>query len=389
MRAALRRHALVAAIRSDGGEVFRTLSPRQWRVVVSDAMDLGIGGQLHDAVGRVEGATIPKGDRERLRVHYYAIGARNAMLLSALADVLHALARAGVPTIVLKGAALVEGAYGDFGARTMDDLDLLVGVADLDRAAETLEGIGFAPNEWFRPSAWYRASLHHLVPYQRAGVTVEIHHRLLPPTLPQTVEPEILWSRAERSVIAGVEVLRLSAADEVVHLAQHLALAHRFVGGLSRLRDIAAVVRASGERMDWESVAIGSRGAERATIVALSLAQRIAAAPIPRATLERLRRAGRVGRLESALALALATRLCVRIGDATAVPEWLSARLLEELMATRGWLPRARNLVAAVVGSWRSVGERRGLRWFAIPYGMIAAPWRRLRRRSVAHRSAP
>lgn len=386
MRAALRRHALVAAIRGDEGAVFRSLSAREWRAVVTDAMDLGIGGQLHERVRDADGATVPEVERQRLRDHYYAVGARNALLLSALTDVLRALDAAGVPTIVLKGAALVESAYGDFGARTMDDLDLLVRPADLDRAAAALERIGFAPDEWFRGAEWYRASLHHLVPYERAGVTVEVHHRLLPPTMPQTVEPDALWARSAPATFAGVAARRLSPADELVHLAQHLALSHKFIGGLSRLRDVAALARASRDRLDWDAVVAASRGVERWTFVALRLAQRVAAAAIPAAALDRLRHEGRVGRLEGALALAVAERLCVRIGDATAVPEWLSVRALEELTETRGWLRRAANLTRAVVANWRRAGERRGFRWFAIPYGMFAAPWRRLRGAATSHR---
>ena len=381
MRAATRRHALIAAIRRDEGVVFPALSPAEWNELTTDAIALGIGGHLHECVTREGGRltnAIPAAESDRLRAHYYAIAARNAHLVGTLGAILSAMQPRGIAVIVLKGASMLESSYGNVGARPMDDVDLLVRESELDRAAALLRQLGFVADEHYRSISWYRENLHHLPPFKRGPVSVELHHRLLPPRVAPAVPIDELWERAVPATIGGVETLALSATDQLTHLVQHIALSHRFAGCLSRLPDIAALMARSSAQVDWDAFAMASRGVERETCVALQLAARCTGTAFPQNAIAGLRRSGALGLRDESRLLALTMRMATRVGDGRLVPEWLARAALDALLSRRGTGARLRAIAHAIVDSWRAAGRKRGLRWLAVPYGLLIAPWRRI-----------
>ena len=67
------------------------------------------------------------------------------------------MAQAGVPFLVLKGAALAHLVYGDPRLRPMRDVDLLIRKADAGRALDVLTRCGFRPGGIAVPSRH-----HHL-----------------------------------------------------------------------------------------------------------------------------------------------------------------------------------------------------------------------------------
>jgi hypothetical protein len=101
----------------------------------------------------------------------------NDLRTIALCEILAAFTAAAIPVVVLKGAALSHFLYPEPGLRPHSDLDLLVSPADLLRAQQAVQRLGFQG-----PPA---SSLthRHLPPLQRTqdGLTVEVelHHRLL------------------------------------------------------------------------------------------------------------------------------------------------------------------------------------------------------------------
>ena len=74
---------------------------------------------------------------------YYASAAHNAVLFQELERILRMLEAAGIPVIVLKGAALAQTIYPDIALRPMTDLDLLVLQKDLDRAVTLIRESGY------------------------------------------------------------------------------------------------------------------------------------------------------------------------------------------------------------------------------------------------------
>ena len=56
---------------------------------------------------------------------------------------------AGIPTLALKGAALIHSLYSDLGQRPMNDLDILVPAGRAAEAAEVLRAEGYS---WAGPT---------------------------------------------------------------------------------------------------------------------------------------------------------------------------------------------------------------------------------------------
>jgi hypothetical protein len=86
---------------------------------------------------RVNAAADPVMDVARTR--YLATYARNQRRMATLADVLDRFTDAAVPTVLLKGIALNAAWYPSHGLRDMGDIDLLVPVHLVRRAADVLQ----------------------------------------------------------------------------------------------------------------------------------------------------------------------------------------------------------------------------------------------------------
>jgi hypothetical protein len=150
---------------------------RRWPALLADAGSWGIAEALAFAVaaGRVE-AALPPRVRDRLRAAHEAGAASNAALLAEAVRLQGVLAEAGIPSVALKGTALVAAHYPLPAARHVGDLDLLVPRAQLEVAAAAL-----APGS--RPSHVHldhegrdsRFPAHLPAIETPAGVCVELH----------------------------------------------------------------------------------------------------------------------------------------------------------------------------------------------------------------------
>lgn len=108
----------------------------------------------------------------------------NAVLTTMLAEILNQLYCAGIPVLVLKGAALAYLVYPRPELRPMRDLDLLVRPEDTPRARAVLHQIGFrvaAARDFVLP-----AGHHHLPAFEMVQngetVSVELHTAVFPRT---------------------------------------------------------------------------------------------------------------------------------------------------------------------------------------------------------------
>lgn len=111
-------------------------------------------------------------------------GAIDAIVLRTVRDhelqrVLDALAAAGVPCLLIKGAALAHQLYREPYARRRSDADLLVRAADAGRAAEVLRATGYARAT--ETSGAYATSQMH---FARSGsadhrFALDVHWRVL------------------------------------------------------------------------------------------------------------------------------------------------------------------------------------------------------------------
>ncbi|UCC87654.1 MAG: nucleotidyltransferase family protein [Anaerolineales bacterium] len=106
--------------------------------------------------------------------HHHA----NRVRTRVLHDVLAAYYAAGIPALVLKGAALAHMVYPEPGLRPMSDVDILVPESDARRAQEVLADLGFRaplpPGSILLHRHLTEATLHT----ESVPVMVEIHLKL-------------------------------------------------------------------------------------------------------------------------------------------------------------------------------------------------------------------
>ena len=136
---------------------------------------------------------------------------RTADLVDQAVRLLAALDEAGIPAVPLKGVdAVFEDLYGDPGARTMGDIDVLVPTASAASASAVLHALGY------REALGVPADHHHLVPLAlpgRAGV-VELHTGLHDRRSPATLDASAVLARAVPSGDRpGLRMDRTDAAD--------------------------------------------------------------------------------------------------------------------------------------------------------------------------------
>jgi hypothetical protein len=196
----------------------------------------------------------------------YATAARNMLLYADLAGALRALNHAGIPVIVLKGAALAETVYPNIGHRAMGDADLLVRPEDRDRARGALEAAGYRflpePEERFGP--FDTAFTGEMAFRRQEGALIELHWELTPVEWLRrliALDTEALWRDAQPLELSwgageprsrgegergrggdreshpltpaplhksdGARVLQLAPHDMLLHLCLHLA-AHNY-----------------------------------------------------------------------------------------------------------------------------------------------------------------
>ncbi|MFN8538872.1 MAG: nucleotidyltransferase family protein, partial [Thermomicrobiales bacterium] len=189
-------------------------------------------------------------DFGRLRGVYRLTWYKNRVGIAHLATLIGQLDAAGIPTMVLKGAALLALYYRDHGARGMGDCDLLVPVARAREALAVVERHGWSP-EIPDPTRWLAASSS--VGFSGpAGTALDFHwHPLWEIGAPDADGP--LWARAQPATIGGAATLAPAPSDLLLHVCVHGARWHpsppfRWVA------DALVILRESGDALDWASL---------------------------------------------------------------------------------------------------------------------------------------
>jgi hypothetical protein len=191
-------------------------------------------------------AYVPEEALRKLEVAYYHTAAMNLRFQSELRRVLLALQGEGIPTIVLKGAALAETVYSNAALRPMRDLDILVEEHNLARADSIIRSFGYASQASDESQERTRRAHRHYPELAGPdGVTVfEAHRHIVRADSLLQFDIADFWARAGKATIAGVETLILSPEDCLTHLCLSFFLDRRFrsVAALRQLVDISELV---------------------------------------------------------------------------------------------------------------------------------------------------
>jgi hypothetical protein len=148
------------------------------------------------------------------------VTAFNLFLEAAAAEVIEALRRMGMRSVLLRGPTTVRWLY-EQDPRAYGDIDLLVDPAHFDDCERVLEGLGFARSPLERRFAEGRPT--HASTWTRGYVTVDLHRTLVGAGAPAEEVWAVLAAHTETWTVGRAEVEILTPAARCVVLALHAA----------------------------------------------------------------------------------------------------------------------------------------------------------------------
>jgi Uncharacterised nucleotidyltransferase len=180
----------------------------------------------------------------RLRGKYRWVWTANQLRSHAVAPALRALADARIPTVLLKGAALLASERCPWGAREMGDVDILVPTGREADAARALDTAGWVAQGGVTPEFLARRLVlrRHGWNYERRAPhdNLDLHWHAFEAVRAGSIDAE-LFRHARRVRFGDVELLALDDADQVLHLIEHASHgepAHR----LAWIADVSGVL---------------------------------------------------------------------------------------------------------------------------------------------------
>jgi hypothetical protein len=177
----------------------------------------------------------------------------------------------------MKGPVLAEAVYGSIALREFQDLDILVRERHIPRAIEVLVANGYTQIDTSKDGDAYS----HVFACAAAATLVDLHWGFAGPRFYFGLEPERLFECCVSAELSGRTVRALSAEDTLLLLCMHGA--KHCWSRLGWICDIAELVRAWGERIDWGDL-IGraeASGSRRMLLLGLSLAADLLGARLP------------------------------------------------------------------------------------------------------------
>ncbi|MDD3544764.1 MAG: nucleotidyltransferase family protein [Kiritimatiellae bacterium] len=245
------RRALITLLRCalKGSQQCPALSDASLHSLFQQAREQGVGTYMYPwlAAQKVFSETHPQAAEKPLaawRDAFLRNLVRSDLIRQVLQPTLTRLTRAGIETIVLKGAWLGATVYDDPAQRTMSDIDLLVREADIEAAHRELTQVGFTAD---------KDTLHNRFAYEQRyshtglPLPLELHWHVTSALTPAAPVPDIeaVWQNAVDSVWHNVPVKALPPADQLAHQAQHI-LHHLFAAPLRAYLDIALLLKKHG-----------------------------------------------------------------------------------------------------------------------------------------------
>ncbi|HTX30533.1 MAG TPA: nucleotidyltransferase family protein [Solirubrobacteraceae bacterium] len=155
-------------------------------------------------------------------VHRYT-WARSQRLMAAVLPTVARLEEAGIPTMLLKGAAFIAQGELDAGQRAIGDVDVLVPTEQRADAVALLGKCGFAPVDGVVP--WYVTDYvpHYSPSYGFADADnfqLDLHWHVLHGSAHAEADADF-WAASSRIELLGVPTRVLCLTDEILHVITH------------------------------------------------------------------------------------------------------------------------------------------------------------------------
>jgi hypothetical protein len=222
--------------------------------VIDDVIKLGLAGLVLEDATR-HGFRFAVRENRRLQAAAAAVKANNDHQMRQLEQTVAVLDQAGIPVLLLKGAALLHTAYDRLDARPMTDVDILVHPGHAGAAVTALLDRGFRRgvdlvSAGFFPKFYYETELFT---DSDPRVRIDLHARPFRPLRYARIIPEdALWHHA-RVCSLGRAIAYVPEPETMwVHLAAHAAF-----HGCARiiwLYDLVRVADRSGSDFNWPKV---------------------------------------------------------------------------------------------------------------------------------------
>lgn len=177
---------------------------------------------------------------------------RNRCFLRLLERIARRFNEAGVPLMVLKGAALNLLVPGTLTRRSMSDLDLLVRPQDIDAARDLLEGLQCLRGQQHVREDFF-PRYHYEIEYHAQGVypmKIDLHvWPFRPLRYARLMLEDALWEGAAEIACGEARVWVPGREDMLLHLAVHAAI-HDFACTKWQ-DDIRLWIETFGPALDW------------------------------------------------------------------------------------------------------------------------------------------
>ncbi|MBN1514403.1 MAG: nucleotidyltransferase family protein [Phycisphaerae bacterium] len=234
--------------------------PQAWFRLAEAAGREGLAGLLLESADRRR-VGLPLPAHLRLREQATHIASGTAHRLRGFAPIARAFADAGMPLLLLKGAALHLTLYCRPELRPMSDVDCMVPLERAEEACALLDRLGCRRGPGLvRPDFFptFHNELEYLTPHPDHPVRLDVHARPFRPLrYAQSVPPRAFWEDATSMKLYGASVLVPGAADMLIHLAVHAAI--HGADRLLWLYDIYRFAAENSDQLDWSLVMARAR----------------------------------------------------------------------------------------------------------------------------------
>lgn len=186
---------------------------------------------------------------ESIQCFYRDSWTRNRLIFEQLTGLLRTFEAARIDTLLLKGAALVQVAYKDYGARPMFDVDVLVPLRRAMDAIDLLEAHGWRSTGGF---ARRLIGVRHADEFANGGYRCDLHWSVLQ-ECNRLGETDDFWSARREVSVGGVVTHVLCPADQLLHTCVH-GMRSGGVQTVTWIADAMTLLRNSGADLDWERI---------------------------------------------------------------------------------------------------------------------------------------
>jgi hypothetical protein len=229
----------------------------------------------------------------QLKPFYRASWFKNKLLLRTALEPMAAIKEAGIPAMVLKGAALIAQYYMDAGVRPMGDVDVFVPARHARKGIDIIRLRGWRSKSRLPTNSLlqlYLAVKHGCDFRNASGHFIDLHWHVMDECIDRSVDEDLLMN-AVPVKIEAMETKALNPADQILHVCIHGARWSR-ARTLQWAVDVMMILNKADVSIDWDRLCRNA-GKLRLALplrAALGYLKRRLDAPIPPDVLKDLRR---------------------------------------------------------------------------------------------------